>query len=184
MALSSTIYKADITLADLNTHKYEDLNLTMAMHPSENESRMMYRLVAFLHSAHPDLEFTKGLSSTNEPELWQKGLQGEIKHWIELGEPDEKRIRQACGKSEMVSIFTTKINTATTWYDKIKSKIPLEKVNIYFIDIFENGPIEKIVSKSMRLSCTIEETHMYLGDDHQRIGIEILTLEKLKKKDL
>ena len=179
MALSSTIFKADITLADLNTHKYDDLNLTMAMHPSENESRMMYRLASYLYCAHPELEFTKGLSSTSEPELWQKGLQGEIKHWIELGEPDEKRIRQACGKSELVSVFTTKKNTAIIWYDKIKNKIPLDKVNIYYIDIFENGPLEKIVSKSMRLSCTIEDTHMYLGDDDQRVGIEIKKIETL-----
>jgi uncharacterized protein YaeQ len=173
MALSSTIYKADITLADLNTHNYDDLNLTMAMHPSENEARMMYRLVAYLYCAHPDLEFTKGLSSTSEPELWQKGLQGEIIHWIELGQPDEKRIRQACGKSQLVSIFTTKENTASAWFEQIKNKIPLDKVNIYYIDIFDNGPIDKIVNKSMRLSCTIEEDQMFLGNDDQRVGIEV-----------
>jgi uncharacterized protein YaeQ len=173
MALSSTIYKADITLADLNLHKYDDLNLTMAMHPSENESRMMNRLVAYLYCSHPDLEFTKGLSSTSEPELWQKGLQGEIVHWIELGQPDEKRIRQACGRSELVSIFTTKESTATIWYEQIKNKIPLDKVNIYNIDIFQNGPIENLVKKSMRLSCTIEDRQMYLGDDNHRVGIEV-----------
>jgi uncharacterized protein YaeQ len=179
MALSSTIFKADITLADLNTHHYDDFNLTMAMHPSESKSRMMYRLISYLYCAHPDLEFTKGLSSTSEPELWQKGLQGEIKHWIELGEPDEKRIRQACGKSEKVSIFTTKINTAIPWYEKIKNKISQEKVSIYYIEIFENGPVEKIVNKSMRLSCTIEDTQMYLGDDDQRVGIEIKRFETI-----
>jgi uncharacterized protein YaeQ len=179
VALSSTIYKADITLSDFNIHNYCDLNLTMAMHPSENEARMMCRLVAYLHCYHPDLEFTKGLGSTDEPELWQKNLRAQLIHWIELGEPDEKRIRQACGKSDKVSIFTTKEKSAKIWYDRVKNKIPLEKLNIYFIDVFENGPLEKIVQKSMRLSCTIEDNHMYIGNENERVGIECRDIKTL-----
>lgn len=95
MALSATIYKATIELSDLNRHFYHQFQLTLAKHPSENDSRFMFRLVAFLFSAHEDLKFTKGLSTTEEPEIWQHGPSGEIIQWIEMGLPEPKRLKQA-----------------------------------------------------------------------------------------
>ncbi|MFT5518866.1 MAG: hypothetical protein ACI9RI_001135, partial [Oceanospirillaceae bacterium] len=100
MAIGATIYKANLNLSNLNSHHYADYSLTIAKHPSENEYRLMCRLIAFLHAAHEDLELTKGISSAEEPDLWQRDLTGNIVHWIELGMPDEKRIRQASGKAQ------------------------------------------------------------------------------------
>ena len=174
MAIGASIYKVNINLSNFNTHYYQDFNLTMAKHPSESEARMMFRLLAFVYCAHEDLEFTKGLSTANEPELWQKNLSGDIVHWIELGQPDDKRIRQSASKSEKVSIFTIHHNTAIEWYDKVKGKIKSEKVNVLHFNIVENGPIDKFVERGMRLSCTIEDNHMYLGNDDERIGIEVI----------
>ncbi len=178
MAISASIYKINISLSNFNTHYYDDFNLTIARHPSENEARMMYRLLAFLYCAHKDLEFTKGLSSTDEPELWQKDLSGEIIHWVELGQADEKLIRQACGKSQKMSIFTYHQNKSEEWFDKIKGKVIMnKKLRIYHFDVEENGPIDKFVNKSMKLSCTIEDNHMYLGNEDERIGIRVLPLK-------
>lgn len=171
MAIGASIYKVNLNLSNFNTHYYQDFNLTMAKHPSENEARMMYRLAAFCYCAHEDLEFTKGLSTQDEPELWQKDLTGDILHWIELGLPDEKRIKQAAGKSRKVSIFTTTPNTALDWEAKVKDKIPNDKVSIHHFNIVENGPIDKFVERTMSLSCTIEDNIMYLGNDNERIGI-------------
>lgn len=175
MALGATIYKVDITLSNMNSHYYRDFNLTMAKHPSESEERMMYRLLAFLYSAHDDLEFTKGLSSTDEPELWQKNYSGEIVQWVELGEPDEKRIRQAAGKSEGVSVFTSQnIETVDKWFNKIKNKIPKDKVKIHHLNVNENGPVDRFVERGMKLSCMIDGNQMFLGNDYERIGIEVV----------
>ena len=119
---------------------YEEFNLTMAQHPSESVERMMFRLLAFIHSAHEDLKFTQGLSNVDEPELWQISLTGDIEHWIELGLPDEKRIKQASGKSKKVSIYTYHKNKAQSWLPKIKDQFSSKgKVNIYSLDIVENG---------------------------------------------
>lgn len=176
MAIGASIYKVVLNISNLNTHSYQDFNLTMAKHPSESEARLMNRLVAFCHCAHEDLEFTKGLSTKDEPEIWQKDMTGEIVHWIELGQPDEKRIKQAAGKSKRVSIFTTHPNTSLDWFKKIENKIPKEKVFVYFVKILENGPIDKFVERGMRLSCTIEEGLTYLGNDDERITIEVENL--------
>ena len=174
MAKGTTIYKADISLSNLNTHYYESLNLTFAKHPSENQSRMMYRLLAFLYCAHPDLCSSKGLSSTDEPELWQKDYSGEIIQWIDMGLSDLKRIRQACSKSHSVKVFTYHQTKSHDWYQKNRSDFEkIKKLEVYHLNLNENGPIDQLVTKSMKLSCIIEEQQMYLSDDSERIGIEV-----------
>jgi uncharacterized protein YaeQ len=158
----------------MDTNFYQEFDLTMAQHPSESEARMMYRLLAFIHSAHDDLKFTQGLSNVEEPELWQMSLTGEIIHWIELGLPDEKRIKQAAGKSRKVSIYTYHQNKAEEWLPKIKDKYTgNEKINIYNLEVLENGPIESLVEKSMKLTCSIEDNFMYLANDDKRVGIQL-----------
>src|SRR3954466_11824242 len=102
MAQKSTIFKLALTLADIGRGYYRDHQLTLARHPSETDERMMVRLLAFaLHvpagGEHGTLEFAKGLWDPEEPELWQKDLSGQIVHWIEVGQPDERRLMKASG---------------------------------------------------------------------------------------
>ena len=128
MALKSTIFKAELSIADMDRHYYGDHNLTLARHPSETDERMMVRLVAFVLNAHTDLEFTKGISTDDEPDLWLKGLSGEIELWIDLGQPDEKRIRQACGRAQQVLIYCYSGHGAEIWWSQIQGK--LDRFNI------------------------------------------------------
>lgn len=100
MAISSTINKVSVNIANMDQHYYQNHELTIAQHPSENDFRFMVRLIAFMLNASERLSFTKGLSSEDEPELWQKTLTDDIELWIDLGQPDEKRIRKACGRSD------------------------------------------------------------------------------------
>ena len=91
MALKSTIHKVRLTLSNLNIHHYQDYSLTIAKHPSENDLRMMIRILAFAMSAQEELQFTKGLSSDSEPDIWKINHDGSIEHWIELGLPDAQK---------------------------------------------------------------------------------------------
>lgn len=178
MALGATVYRANVNLSNLNTHQYEDLSLTLAKHPSESEARLMYRLLAFLYSAHEDLKFGKGISSPEEPDLWQKNYTGEVIQWIDLGTPDVKRVRQACGRSEKVVIFTYNQNTSQDWFDKIKGGfIKNEKLSVFHLNVFDNGPIEKLAEKGMNLTCLIDENVIYLSNEDERIGIEVNELK-------
>ena len=105
MASNATIFKATMQISDMDRHYYEDHALTLARHPSETDERMMVRLLAFALHAHENLSFGRGLSSEEEPALWQKDLTGAIDLWIEVGQPDEKTIRQACGRAKQVCIY-------------------------------------------------------------------------------
>lgn len=62
MATKATICKALLNIANMDSHYYEEHNLTMAKHPSETDLRLMVRLIAFILNADESLEFTKGIS--------------------------------------------------------------------------------------------------------------------------
>ena len=106
MAANATIYKAHLNIANMDIHYYGEHNCTLAKHPSENDLRLLVRVIAFILNANEDLSFCKGISEDDEPDLWQKSLSGDIELWIDLGQPDEKRIKKACGRSDRVIIYT------------------------------------------------------------------------------
>ena len=85
MALKPTIFKFTIALSDIDENRYLDLNLTVAQHPSETVERMMVRLLVYCLNVEEGFEFTRGLSDTNEPDLWDRSLDGRILKWIEVG---------------------------------------------------------------------------------------------------
>jgi len=99
MASNATIYKTTIQIADMDRQYYQDHVLTLARHPSETDERMMVRLLAFALHAHEALSFGRKVSAEEEPALWLKDLTGAIDLWIEVGQPDEKIIRRACGRA-------------------------------------------------------------------------------------
>ncbi len=90
MASNATIFKAALQIADMDRNYYQGHALTIARHPSETDERMMVRLLVFALHAHEALSFGKGLSTQDEPDLWQKDLTGAVALWIEVGQPDEK----------------------------------------------------------------------------------------------
>jgi uncharacterized protein YaeQ len=101
MALKSTIFKAELSVADMDRNYYGDHALTIARHPSETDERMMVRVLAFALHAHERLEFGRGLSTDDEPDLWQRDLTGAIERWIDVGLPDEQDLRKACGRARV-----------------------------------------------------------------------------------
>ena len=174
MAISSTINKVSLNISDVDRHYYQLHELTVAQHPSENDFRFMIRLIAFMANASESLNFTKGLSSDDEPELWQKALTDEIDLWIELGQPDEKRIRKACGRSKQVIIYTYHNGKSKVWWEQQKSKLArFDNLNVFHLNA---DGIESMVKRSMQLQCNIQDGEIYLSDDDLNLTI---TLEKL-----
>ena len=106
MALRATIYKADLSVADMDRGYYADHSLTIAKHPSETEERMMVRLLAFALRADAALAFGRGLSTEDDPDLLRSDLTGAIDTWIDVGWPDERRVRRACGRAREVLVVT------------------------------------------------------------------------------
>lgn len=171
MAISSTINKVSLNIADVDRHYYQQHELTVAQHPSENDFRFMIRLIAFMANASENLSFTKGLSSDDEPELWQKSLTDEIELWIELGQPDEKRIRKACGRAKQVIIYTYHEGKSKVWWEQQQSK--LARFNHLKVFHINADGAESMVKRSMQLQCNVQDNEIYLSDDHTNFTITI-----------
>jgi len=106
MASKATVYKVELQISDMDRHYYATHAFTLAQHPSETDERLMIRLLVFALHAQERLEFGRGISSDDEPDLWLRSLTGEIELWVDLGQPDEARIRRACGRARQVAIVT------------------------------------------------------------------------------
>ncbi|MCK4586623.1 MAG: YaeQ family protein [Gammaproteobacteria bacterium] len=178
MALKSTVFKINLQISDMDRHYYNDHNFTIARHPSETDERMMLRIMIFAMHADEQLAFTKGLSTDEEPDLWQKNLSGEIDHWIDLGQPDEKRIRKACGLAKQVFIYSYSGSSAEIWWNQNSSKLQrfdnLSVINIPAVDVQNLG---KLAQRNMRLNCTIEDSIVWVGNGDSTVEINPETLK-------
>ena len=165
MALKATIFKAELQIADMDRHYYAAHNLTIARHPSETDERMMLRLLAFALSADEQLSFTRGISSDDEPDLWQQSLSGEIEHWIELGQPDEKRIRKACGRAHRVTLHPYSGSSAEIWWSQNGER--LQRFDNLAVITFpaEAGPaLAPMARRNMQLQCNIQDGEAWFSD--------------------
>ena len=172
MALKATIYKAELQIADMDRNYYQQHLLTLARHPSETDERMMIRLLAFAIHASDSLTFTKGLFDTEEPDLWQKDLTGAIELWIEVGQPDEKRLMKACGRSEKVVVYSYGA-TSHIWFKQIANKLERAK-NLSVVNIPSDAAVQlqKMANRNMQLQCTIQDGQIWLTDSVDTVLVE------------
>lgn len=172
MALKATIYKADVQISDMHRHYYQNHNLTLARHPSETEERMMVRLLAFVLNASSDLGFGRGLSSSEEPDLWQRGLTGDVEQWIDVGRPDDERLRKACGRAAQVMLYTYGGHSADVWWEQVASRLErFSNLVVYKLAESSTQALAALAARNMVLQCTIDDGIVWLGDDSRTIEI-------------
>ncbi len=175
MAISATINKISLNIADMDRHYYQTHELTLAQHPSETDLRFMVRVIAFIVNASETMAFTKGLSTDDEPDLWQKTLTDEIEIWIDLGQPDEKRIRKACGRSSKVIIYTYHERKAKVWWQQQEDKLKrFNNLQVFHINAENAEGVETMVQRNMNLQCNIQDGEIYLSDDKTSVNIKII----------
>lgn len=177
MALKSTIFKANLNVADLDRPYYGEHNLTLARHPSETDERMMARLLAFALFADERLEFGKGLSSTDEPALWLRDYGGEIRLWIEVGLPDERVLRKAAGRADQVVVLAYGGRTVDLWWAKDGPALArLSNLRVLALSGEESAALAALATRNMQLQCTIQDGQIWLTDGPQTVAIELRRL--------
>lgn len=176
MAQKSTVYKVELSVCDMDRHYYETHKLTVAKHPSETDERLMVRILAFALNAHEHLEMTKGISTDDEPDIWQKSLSGELELWIALGLPSEKVVRQSCGKADKVIIYLYGGRTAEMWWDKIKNSTTRFD-NLLVVNLAENdtAALAKLASRAMKLQVNIQDGEVMVSVDDNIVYVTPVT---------
>ncbi len=180
MALKATIFKAQIGIADMDRGYYADHALTLARHPSETDERLMLRIVAFALHAHERLEFGRGLSDEDEPGLWRKTLTGEIETWIEIGLPDTKRLRKACGRAREVLVYAYGRGADMWWRQAGEELARHENLSVWALPIEATHTLATLADRSMRLQFTIQEAVVFATDDKQSVQLEPQLLKRPK----
>lgn len=166
MAQKATIHKVELSVSDMDRHYYETHKLTVAKHPSETDERLMVRILAFALNAHEQLEMTKGLSTDDEPDIWQKSLSGELELWVALGLPSEKIVRQSCGKAEKVIVYSYGGKTAEVWWDKLRnSTTRFNNLQVMNLSEEETAALAKLAGRAMKLQVNIQDNEVMLSVD-------------------
>jgi uncharacterized protein YaeQ len=173
MALTATTYKVELSISDMDRNHYATHALTLAKHPSETDERLMSRLLAFALYADERLQFGKGISSADEPDLWRRDMTGEIVDWIELGQPDEQRIRRASGRARNVFVVNYSGRGADIWWEK--NRAALERVkNLTVVDIpaAAVGALAAMAERNMRLQCLIQDGSIQMLGEGAAVTID------------
>ncbi|MBL0206803.1 MAG: YaeQ family protein [Propionivibrio sp.] len=177
MALKATIFKADLTISDIDRNHYQNYTLTLARHPSENDTRMMVRLLAFMRYADEALAFGKGLSSDEEPDLWLKDLTGAIDLWIAVGQPDERWLRKASGRAGRVVVFTYGGRVAEMWWEQNRSSLEkLPKLTVFRLSPESTQALATQAHRMMTLQCTIQDGELMISGLGQLVHVEPFVL--------
>jgi uncharacterized protein YaeQ len=174
MALKATIFKAAVQVSDTDRHYYASHALTLARHPSETDERMMMRLLAFALHAHDALQFGKGLSTDDEPDLWRKDLTGAIELWIDVGQPDEKRLRKACGRATDVVVYSYGGSGAAIWREQIAATVARSRnLSVRSIAPAASQAMARFAQRNMDLTYTVQDGQVWVADANETLSVAL-----------
>jgi uncharacterized protein YaeQ len=182
MALKSTIYKATLQVADIDRSHYRDHTLTLARHPSETEERLMIRVLAHALLApggetDTPLVPARGLSDTDEPDLWQHDRTGAVLHWVEVGQPDERRLARACSRSGRVTIYAYAASTPIWWQGIVNKVSRLSNLAVWQVDAAASSALSEIASRAMQLQITVQDGTVWVSSGERTVECHPLALK-------
>lgn len=176
MAIKATIYKALVQVANMDLNIYRDHSVMIARHPSETDERMLIRLLAFALNAPANddqgpLEFAKDMWDPDEPALWQRDLTGRIEHWIEVGQPDEKRLLRISAKASRVTIYSFGLSTRV-WWSGVATKVTRARnLTIWQVPSDQSQALAALAQRSMQLQVTVQDEGIWVGDGTRSVEI-------------
>ena len=181
MAIKATIFKANLQIADMERHYYQDHALTLAQHPSETDERMMVRLAALAIQAHQlndlcngdaTLAFGAGLSDPDDPDASLTDFTGRKRVWIEVGQPEDKPLTKACSKADSVIVYCFN-HAAEIWWKGIETKLSrLEKLQVWRIPTEASQALAQLAERSMQLQATVQEGAITLSSTQGSVHVE------------
>ena len=183
MATKSTIFKANLQIADIDHSYYADHALTLARHPSETDERMLVRLAALALNAHllqdlchgdATLAFGAGLSDPDDPDASLTDFTGRKRVWIEVGQPEDKPLTRACSKADAVKVYAFG-HAADIWWRGIETKLTrLARLEVWRFPSSQAQELATLAERSMQLQATVQEGAITLSSQRGSVHMEPL----------
>jgi len=178
MALKSSVYKLSLNVADMDRQVYGDFSQVVARHPSETEARMMLRVLAYAMHASERLAFGRGISTDDEPDLWQKSLTDEIELWVELGTPEPERLKKACGRAQAVVLYCYGDRATPVWWSKHRAILEgLDRLAVYQVSDDTCSQLAALAGNVDSLQCTIESGEAWFSGDNASVHVTPVALK-------
>jgi uncharacterized protein YaeQ len=177
MALKATISKVELQVNDIDRNYYGTHSLTLAQHPSETDERMMARLLAFALNASERLAFGRGISTEDEPDIWSRDLTGVIELWIEIGQPDESRLRRACGRAAEVRVYTFSGRGAGIWWQKNAGALErCSNLRVFDVPTEASQQLASLAARNMQVQVLVQDGHVQMSTEAGGVDIDLATL--------
>ena len=182
MAIKATIYKASLQIADMDRNVYGDHALTLPLQPSETEERLMARVLAFALNVpaddlHGSLQLARGMADADEPDLWHKDLSDQLLHWIEVGQPDDRRLSRACGRAGRVTLYGYAASTPV-WWNAIKNKLTrLNNLALWQVPAAQSQTLATLANRSMQLQITVQDGTVWVGNGQTSVEVQPTALQ-------
>jgi uncharacterized protein YaeQ len=171
--MNSTVCRVQLNVADMDRHYYADHALTVARHASETDERMMVRVLAFALHAHERLAFGRGIGTADEPDLRRDDLTGRVALWIDVGQPDERRMRKACGQSEQVVVYAYGGRGVDVWWARTGTDLArFANLAVIALGDATTGALTAMAGRSMTLQLTVQDGEAWLADGDVRVLLE------------
>ena len=178
-APNATVYKCELQVTDMDRHYYASHNLTLAQHPSETELRLMARLLAFALFAEERLEFGRGLSSEDDPDLWLRDYTGDVDLWIDLGQPDESRIKKACARAKRAVVLGYLGNAFDIWFGKNENTLRrFKNLTVVALPGDAMEAATALLQRGMRLTAMIQDGELQLMSESDNVTMRPVWLKK------
>ncbi|MCW5634381.1 MAG: YaeQ family protein [Rubrivivax sp.] len=181
MALKSTVFKAQLQLADIDHGCYGDHALTLARHPSETDERMMVRLVALALNAHQvhslcggdgRIGFGAGLCDPDDPDVLITDFTGRKRLWVEVGQPEEKPLARACSQADAVVVYAY-APSAEIWWRGIAGKVArLPRLAVWQLPAEQTQALAALAERSMQLTATVQEGAITVASERGAVHLE------------
>jgi uncharacterized protein YaeQ len=178
MALKPTIYKIKVDLSNTDLGHYDSYPLTIALHPSETQERMMARVLAFCINAQDGLTFTRGLNAIEEPAIWSHSLDGQISLWIDVGEPRSDRIKKSSRLASRVRIYSFNAKSDVWWRQEIKQKVN-PKTSVFQFDWACIQALALLLERTMTMAVIITDNSAYIATGKGECEVSWIELQSL-----
>jgi len=176
MALKPTIHKVSLNLVDMNRDIYTSEKLTVALHPSETVTRMMVRILTYALNYDQDLEFTKGLSTADEPDLWIVRPDNSVSRWIEVGQASPERMRKGVSRAEQVVLYAYGSEVDIWWAKNGDALKALPKTQVFRFDSDQVSQLEALCDRTVELTITLSENQIFVAAGDNQVEVEVSQL--------
>jgi len=181
LALKSTVFKAQLQIADIDHGCYTDHALTLARHPSETDERMMVRLVALALNAHQvqdlcggdgTIGFGAGLCDPDDPDVRLTDFTGRRRLWIEVGQPDERPLARACSQADAVIVYAY-APAADIWWRGMAGKVArLPRLAVWRFAAEHTRALAALAERHMQLVATVQEGAITIAGERGAVHLE------------